>query len=302
MTPCVSVIMSVYNEPVIFIRYAVESILNQTLENLEFIIVNDNPGRDDLSSLLREFEKLDPRIFVIDNENNLGLTASLNVALQHVRAKYTARMDADDISVVDRLHRQYTFLELYQHIDICGSLVELIDEDGKSKGGVTYPLKSGRIKAKMFLRDCICHPSVMIKTARLKELGGYNNEFKKSQDYELWVRSIISGSQFSNIENSLLKYRVHGGNISIQYSGEQELSSKKCKIKLYEYYSDFNDAEVIYRLLNEDFNLGQFFTGLPKLIAMVKKATAENKDISYLYMSLIIIKRIMYLTYRRLVC
>lgn len=301
MTPCVSVIMSVYNEPVVFIRAAIESILNQTLESFEFIIVNDNPGRDELSSLLREFEKLDPRISVIDNEINLGLTASLNVALQYVRAKYTARMDADDISVVDRLHRQYAFLESCHHIDICGSLVELLDKDGESRGGVTYPLKSGRIKAKMFLRDCICHPSVMIKTAKLKELGGYNNEFKKSQDYELWVRSIISGLKFSNVESSLLKYRVHGGNISSQYSGEQESFSKKCKIKLYEYYSNFDDAEVIYKILNEGFNLHQFFTGLPKLVVMVNKAIAANKDISYLYMALIILKRMMYLTYRRLV-
>ena len=301
MTPCVAVIMSVYNESVFFIRDAVESILNQTLENFEFIIVNDYPGRNELSKLLCEYATVDSRISIINNEVNLGLTASLNVALHFVSAKYIARMDADDISVVDRLHHQYAFLESCNDVDICGSFVEILDKNGDSRGAVAYPVNSGRIKAKMFLRDCICHPSVMIRTAKLKELGGYNNEFKKSQDYELWVRSITSGLHFSNIEHPLLKYRVHGGNISSQYSSEQDYFSRKCKIKLYEYYSNAEDAEVIYKLLNVDFNLCQFMNGLPKLIFMVNNAVAANKDMSYLYVLLIILKRMMYLTYRRFI-
>lgn len=118
----VSVVMSVYNEPMEWISQSIESILNQSFTNFEFIIINDKPEGKEQIALINEYASQDQRIKIIQNEKNLGLTKSLNIGILHAKSKYIARMDADDISMPNRLKMQYEFMD---------------------NGSVTFKLKSG---------------------------------------------------------------------------------------------------------------------------------------------------------------
>ena len=113
--PKISVLMSVYNEPVDWMRQAIESILNQTYKDFEFIIVNDNPEREENQLVLNEYRDKDSRISVLCNDQNIGLTKSLNKGLENANCEFVARMDADDIAFPDRLKLQLQYL-LKQHL------------------------------------------------------------------------------------------------------------------------------------------------------------------------------------------
>src|SRR5690606_13966390 len=123
-----SVIMSTYNERLDWIVSSVESILNQTYKNIEFIIIVDHPDRIELREILIGYEKQDSRIKLVFNEVNQGLVRSLNLALTYCTGRYIARMDADDISLLHRLEHQKTYLELYK-LDFVFSGVQVIDEE-----------------------------------------------------------------------------------------------------------------------------------------------------------------------------
>ena len=110
-TPLISVVMSIYHEPILWISQAIDSILNQSFSDLEFVIVNDNPSRLENYLLLDRYEKADERVHIIHNAMNLGLTCSLNIAIKATNGRYIARMDADDVSLPERLKTQYLFLE-----------------------------------------------------------------------------------------------------------------------------------------------------------------------------------------------
>ena len=125
----VSVILSAYNEEERWFREAVESIINQSYENFEFILILDNPNNTLLEEIINEYCNKDNRIVYIKNEKNLGLVKSLNKGLEYAKGKYIARMDADDIANVDRLKKQYEFMEANKDIDLIGTSVDFIDEN-----------------------------------------------------------------------------------------------------------------------------------------------------------------------------
>jgi glycosyltransferase involved in cell wall biosynthesis len=134
--PEISVLMSVYNAEQ-YLEKAIESILNQSFKNFEFLIIND-ASDDNSLNIINRFQ--DHRLHVYSNPVNLGLANSLNKGINLSQGKYIARMDADDIAVLSRLAIQYTFLEKNPHIDICGASVRLINESGEYlPDSWTYP-------------------------------------------------------------------------------------------------------------------------------------------------------------------
>src|SRR5690606_3913282 len=122
--PLVSVIMSVYNEPEIWLAESIDSILSQTYKEFEFFIVNDNPENLTLAKVLQLYEDNDSRVRIIKNEVNIGLTKSLNKALSLVKGKYIIRMDADDVSLPQRFEKQVTFMEENPNIIASGAAIE----------------------------------------------------------------------------------------------------------------------------------------------------------------------------------
>jgi glycosyltransferase involved in cell wall biosynthesis len=206
--PKISAIMSVYNGEK-YLREAIESILNQTFTDFEFIIVNDG-STDNTLEIIQSYD--DERIKIINNEQNIGLTKSLNKALKVARGESIARQDADDISLPNRFDEQMKYLEGHPEVVLLGTNVYLIDESGKTVGKrivLTKPSIKDLLKNNQFN-----HGSVMFKKKVINQLGGYNELIRYSQDYELWLR-IAKSHVVGNLTQSLYKLRSHDANIRL---------------------------------------------------------------------------------------
>ena len=205
-SPTISVIMPVYNAER-YVAIAVESILNQTYFDFEFIIINDGSSDQSLS-ILQKYAKEDNRIRLVTRENR-GLVFTLNEMIEIAKGKIIARMDADDISLPNRLNTQYDFMLNNQHILASGCNSELIDEFGYKIGTHILPNEHQEIDYNNLRGRCsICHPSAVMRSKYLKNIGGYNRYARNAEDLDLWLRLAEAG-RLANISDILLKYRVH---------------------------------------------------------------------------------------------
>jgi glycosyltransferase involved in cell wall biosynthesis len=219
MNPKVTVLMSVYNGEK-YLRQAVDSILNQTFTDFEFIMVDDG-STDATKAILDSYT--DPRIVRLTNETNIGLTASLNRGLKIARGTYIARMDADDISLPERLRRQVQFLDSHPDIGVLGTKFEVIDDLGRPhprSAADSWPTQPGMVSWLLFFRCSIAHPTVMVRRAVYERLNGYNPEFLQAQDYELWLRAGLE-TGITNIPKVLVKLRSHPAKVSRTHSQAQ---------------------------------------------------------------------------------
>ncbi len=205
--PLVSVLMSVYNDAS-HLTAAVESILAQTLDDLEFIIIDDG-STDGSTELLNTIN--DPRIRLTLSKRNWGLTASLNRGLRECRGRFVARIDADDVAVPERLHRQVEVLEQRADIGILGSARLLIDEHDQLVGRSHPPVEDLAIRWKSLLGNPFGHPTVMLRAELLKRHRlQYDRTFRTAQDYELWTR-LLRVARGANLAEPLVRYRLRNG-------------------------------------------------------------------------------------------
>lgn len=203
--PGISVIMSVCNGEK-YLGEAIESILNQTYTNYEFIIVNDG-STDETFKIIKSYN--DNRIRIVNNETNVGLTMSLNKAIGLARGDYIARQDADDISLPERFEEQIKYLDEHPETVLLGTSIYEIDEHGKVLGRVVLKAKPG---GSLLKRNHFSHGSTMFRKEVFNKLGGYNALFRYSQDYDLWLR-MARCNDVRNLTRALYKLRFHGGNI-----------------------------------------------------------------------------------------
>lgn len=216
--------MSVYNEPMGWLRQSIDSILAQTYQNFEFIIVNDSPMREENAQLLKEYEQKDSRVVVVTNETNIGLTKSLNKALGIARGKFIARMDADDVSSPNRLERQVTYLISHPNVCAVGSWIVQIDEQGEV---ISEPKKYGSnpnlVKAQFLQNSQLCHPTAMFRKRVNNYTALYDETLRYAQDYALWV-SMLPYGRISNIPEVLFQYRTSG----IQITNNKKVEQQHC--------------------------------------------------------------------------
>jgi glycosyltransferase involved in cell wall biosynthesis len=198
--------MSVYNAEK-YLKEAVESILNQTYKNFEFIIINDC-SLDNSWNILKGYEKDHKNIRLINNVENLGLTKNLNKALLLSKGQYIARMDADDISELNRFERQREFLENNEDVAILGTFSKDINEFGEVIRTRTVPITHIDIIRMLPKFSPISHPTVMFRKKKLEKLGYYNTKYRTSQDLDMWLRAAGAGLKFYNIPEYLFKYRM----------------------------------------------------------------------------------------------
>ena len=234
MNKLVSVIMSVYNEESEWLRQSIESILNQTYSNLEFIIVVDNPECQRINELLFEYKNKDNRIVVLKNEKNIGLVESLNKALRNCNGEYIARMDADDISLKCRLEKQVDYLEK-NNLDFVMSNIDKIDEYGKiiNKENDTSNISVSKFKNMIRYCNIATHPTWLMKKKIYIQLQGYRN-INKCEDYDFVLRALQDGFKISKMKESLLLYRIRSNSITQssvleQYCNSQYLRKKYCQ-------------------------------------------------------------------------
>ena len=215
--PLVSVIMSVYNGEK-YLEGCIESILKQTFQDFEFIIINDC-STDMTADILHGFEE-DRRFIIIHNSENIGLTKSLNKALSLARSSYIARMDVDDLSLPDRLDTQYRFMKKNTEVGVVGSSYYEINEEGAVIGEVILPEKDGDIRAKILRLNPFNHSAVMVRKSALNDSGAYNEKFVYSQDYELWFR-ILRKHKGYNIQEKLIMKRNPAGSVTVSKKRKQ---------------------------------------------------------------------------------
>ena len=216
--PKVSIVMSFHNEPLQWIRLAVESLIEQTFKDFELIIVCDNPDNSEGISYISSLE--DSRIRFTINPKNLGPTKSFNIGIAAASGEYIARMDTDDICLPERLERQVSFLDSHPDISVCATDTHTIDKDGKIIRHNRY--KHKRDIALMFISNCISHPSVMFRRSLLEVRNPiYNEEYIYSQDYELWQFLLLKGYKIHTLNQVLLLYRKHKIQISSARKAKQ---------------------------------------------------------------------------------
>ncbi len=224
----ISVIMSNYNTPEEYLREAMESILNQTYSDFEFIIVDDC-STDDSLKIIKSYK--DPRVSIIENNVNMGITKSLNRALAVSKGEYVARMDADDICLPERFQKQVDFLKQNPDTIVCGTWVELFG-DGANAFNEKYSCKTLPEKEILQINLLfgnhmnIIHPTAMFNHRLLKNNNiTYNENYIYAQDYRMWVDCVQKG-ELSNIPEVLFKYRIHNKAVSSDKKNVQNECAK----------------------------------------------------------------------------
>lgn len=201
----ISVVMSVFNAEK-YLASAIESILCQTYSDFELILINDQ-STDGSKQIILEYAQKDPRIVVLENEENIGLTKSLNKGIAVAKGEYIARMDADDISVPDRFEKQVAFLEEHPEYSFVSCIGRYIDENGNPEQLRYFPETNEEIYAMMHKVDCVMHPGVIFRRLDIAKIGNYCEDFRVVQDYDLWFRGMAAGYKFYNIQEPLVLFR-----------------------------------------------------------------------------------------------
>jgi glycosyltransferase involved in cell wall biosynthesis len=247
--PKVSVVMSVYNGA-LYLREAIDSILNQTFKDFEFIIINDYSS-DNSEEILKEYAEKDKRVKVITNKFNLGLTKSLNIGIKESQGRYIARMDADDIAYPERLQKQINFLENNLDYGVVGAFAKVINDKGESVDNFEYEETDREIKNSLIKWNSIIHPLAFMRKSVLNKVCGYDESFKYAQDYDLWLR-LSKKTKFINLPEYLLYYRISDKSITGSKNKEQALCAMRARWNAIKngYYSPLNVIFLLRPLMS----------------------------------------------------
>ena len=269
--PLISVLMSVYNAEK-YLATAIESVLNQTEKDFEFIIINDG-SIDKSIDVIERYATYDDRIVLINRENK-GLVDSLNEGASIAKGKFIARMDADDISLPTRFEEQINYMN-NNNLSLCGSWIEAFN-DADEVEVWTYPEKHEDNIFRLFFMCSFAHPSVMIKKNVFNELN-YRNGV--AEDYRLWCDIANKGFNIGNIQKVLLKYRIHEDQITKSHSKELMDSTNIIGLN----FAEIFDSEV-FKLLEEfmeiqkNNNVSKFERLLQKLLVISQKYSVSKDN------------------------
>lgn len=277
--PAITCLMSVYNGEK-FLKEAIDSILNQTYTNFEFLIINDG-STDDSVKIIESYD--DPRIRLVHNEQNIGLTKSLNKGIDLAKGKYIARMDADDVSLEERFEMQLKFMGNNK------SLTMVADKAyytfGNSK--ITEP---SDIDIELFFHNCIAHSSVFFRNCKQNKIR-YDEKFLKTQDYKLWTSSKMRG-KIGLIGRKLVNIRNHANRLSVISNSEQIFFlDKVIEINLKELNLNINKdlIEIHKRISSQSPGYTQYF--ILSAILYFEEVLQRNKEYQ-IYDHFKLIKRI----------
>ncbi|MFB3387295.1 glycosyltransferase family 2 protein [Flavobacterium sp. LAR06] len=274
--PQISVIIPVFNAGP-FLKESIKSILNQSLSNFELIILNDK-STDNSLDIIKELQSLDNRIIIIDKLENVGPANLRNEGINAAKGKFIALMDADDISLPTRFEKQLEILEKNPEIGVCGTWFTFF---GSTKNKtIKHNTNHDAIKVS-FLHSCnIGNPTVMFKKEVLGHLK-FDNEYVPAEDYDLWSR-LLSKTNFCNIPESLLNYRLHDNNISKTKIENTERSVKKIKInQLRNLEIDAEDSKIEFYLNAVSFKKGLSPEEIIETITASHFLFSQNEKLGY---------------------
>ncbi|HKR03939.1 MAG TPA: glycosyltransferase [Bacteroidia bacterium] len=245
--PVVSIVMPCYNAEKYFVE-AIESIINQTYKNLEIVLVNDG-STDGTSELLNKYAREVSQIKIISNEKNLGLIASLNKGVAAATGEYIARMDADDISVSDRIEKIMNVFFQIPEVEVVSAANFMISLKGKILLQ-TVP-KATRIKALKFVSffsTPIVHACVIVKSNVFKE-NVFNPDYIHSEDYELFSRLIFQGVKMYNLKDPLYYIRINPDSVSFKYEKIQVSTHTKISKQNIENYYNISLEYFVHKVM-----------------------------------------------------
>lgn len=237
--PKISVIMPVYNTDEEYLREAIESILNQSFYDFEFIIINDG-SKNNAEEVILSYK--DERIKYVINEQNLGLIKTLNKGLKLAQGEYIARMDADDISLPERLLKQADFLDKNPEVGVLGTWFECFPRKRIMKSNID---NKEIVECLLAMHNDLGHPTVMIKNSLVKNIDlQYDENAIYVEDYALWL-SLINKTKFANIPEILLMYRINKGGVCKNNKIKQCLNCQKIMFEAQGKYFNIDNQEVI---------------------------------------------------------
>lgn len=248
--PKISVIMSCYNRKDYLIE-AIESILNQSYSDFEFIIVDD-ASTDGSQDIIKKYADLDSRIIFIKNDKTKGLINNLNKAFELTKGEYIARMDDDDISLPERFAKQIEYMDTHPEITLLGSFIEVFGDE--TAVNWVCETDSSILEILMNFFNPLCHPSVMIRKSFLDEHNlKYSLKAIYAEEYDLWKNIILAGGKLANLPENLLKYRVHKNSItkSKRSNKIQRQTANKIKEQLLKRYFDSKTTQKIINTINQ---------------------------------------------------
>lgn len=206
--PLVSIVLPVYNAGV-YLKEAIQSILDQTYTNFELIIINDG-STDDSEKLIKSYT--DQRICYIFQQNT-GLAGALNTGLKAAKGKYIARQDQDDISLRERLQKQVEFLESHPDINLLGTRATVFTDDQKEMKMHDHAIEPAILRFDLLFDNPFVHSSVMFRKTAIDSIGLYNTDRSYYEDFELWSRFAFHG-RVANLRDALVRYRHHDQGLS----------------------------------------------------------------------------------------
>ncbi len=219
--PRVSIILPVFNAAE-FVEGAIRSILEQSFSDLELIVIDDG-SQDDSAGIIDSVS--DDRIVVLRNPRNLGLTDTLNRGLDAARGDYIARMDADDVSLPNRLRVQVAFLDHRPDLAAAGSFASARDGSGRESVW-RMPQGPDEIRVALRFENALLHPTVMLRGAVVRKWGLRYAHFPNAEDWEMWLR-ISRLAPMANIPETLVIYRLHDGSVSMRNRASTRQTAEK---------------------------------------------------------------------------
>ena len=243
--PLVSVVMCVYNEED-YLEETIDSILNQTLADFEFIIINDG-SEDKTQNILNYYKKIDSRIKLISNRRTLGIAKSTNSGIKNANGKYIAIMDAGDLSHRQRFEKQTRYLEAMDDVYILGTQGRWIDGEGKAIGIWKMPLNvDGKA---LYETGGVIHPSIMARRTLFDVIGLYDETLIMSQEFDLYMRNLKNGLKMANLEDELICIRERRDGMTFKHLKTLQKNQLKIKIKYLPAFFGFRNAVYTARSL-----------------------------------------------------
>lgn len=242
--PKVSVVMPAYNAEK-YISTAIESILNQTFKEFEFIIIDDG-STDSTWEVISRYANKDGRVVPVKNERNLKICKSLTKGIDKARADLIARMDADDWAYPERLKYQVEFMERNPEVVILGNAIEVCDKNINPINTRKYVQTDKKIRKRILKNSPFAHPTVMYRKSAVLEAGGYDSGLADIEDYDLYFRLGKLG-RFANLDETLLKLRTHSASVSNRKINKQAWGTLKIKLKaIFSYGYMPSISDIIY--------------------------------------------------------
>ena len=275
--PKISVIMPIFNTDEKILRKAIESILNQTYQDFEFLILNDSPQNTDLDKLVKSYK--DSRIRYFKSKKNLGIANSHNYLLSLATGRYIALMDHDDISLPKRLEKQLTYMEKHPKVGICGCAYKRFGKIWK-KRVIRHPSDNDMICAYLFFKCPIHHPSVMMQKSILDKYKiTYEHQFISLNDRQLYL-DISRHARLHNLNDVLYKYRIHTYMTSKLRRKEitnEQLLYRRRFLNRYHIHLNPRETKIMNEYLLNGRNKIKNEHILYEINALLKKFIQENK-------------------------